>query len=106
LVSDGLVRADRIGITGFSRSCFYVMETLTTSRFRFRAASITEGFNMGYMEYLEYVDYANNFDAHTVEAALGVPPPFGDGLQQWVKRSPEFNMDKVNTPLQVVTTNN
>jgi dipeptidyl aminopeptidase/acylaminoacyl peptidase len=28
--------------------------------------------------------------------------PFGEGLQQWLKRSPTFNLDKVNTPLLVV----
>ncbi len=28
--------------------------------------------------------------------------PFGAGLVQWLERSPEFNMDKVQTPLQVV----
>ena len=29
-------------------------------------------------------------------------PPFGEGLQQWLKRSPGFNLDKVNAPLMVV----
>jgi len=28
--------------------------------------------------------------------------PFGEGLQQWVKRSPGFNLDRINTPLLVV----
>ena len=28
--------------------------------------------------------------------------PFGEGLQQWVKRSPGFNLDKVNAPLLIV----
>ncbi len=32
---------------------------------------------------------------------MGVPP-FGQGLQQWLKRSPGFNLDKINTPLMVV----
>ena len=30
LISEGLVDPERIGIIGFSRTCFYVMETLTT----------------------------------------------------------------------------
>ncbi len=29
-------------------------------------------------------------------------PPFGEGLQLWLKRSPGFNLDKVATPLLVV----
>jgi hypothetical protein len=28
--------------------------------------------------------------------------PIGEGLQQWLKRSPEFNMDRVTAPLLVV----
>ena len=28
--------------------------------------------------------------------------PFGEGLQQWLKRSPGFNLDKVTAPLLVV----
>jgi hypothetical protein len=28
--------------------------------------------------------------------------PFGEGLQQWLKRSPGFNLDKVSAPLLVV----
>jgi hypothetical protein len=29
-------------------------------------------------------------------------PPFGKGLQQWLKLSPGFNLDKITTPLLVV----
>lgn len=29
-------------------------------------------------------------------------PPFGEGLQQWLKLSPGFNLDKITTPLLVV----
>jgi len=43
LVKEGLVDPERIGIIGFSRTCFYVMETLTTSTLHIKAASITDG---------------------------------------------------------------
>jgi hypothetical protein len=106
LVSDGLVDPKRVGITGFSRTCFDVLETLTTGRTHFAAASITDGLNMGYIEYLHYVDYGNNFNLHTIEAALGVRPPFGKDLKEWMSRAPTFNMNKVFTPMQVVATSN
>ena len=104
LVTNGLVDARRVGITGFSRTCFDVLEALTTGDTHYEAASITDGFNMGYMEYLQYVDYGNNFDAHTVEGALGVPPPFGAGIRKWIARSPVFKMDRVVAPMQIVAT--
>jgi len=40
-LSRGLADADRIGIVGFSRSCYYVLEALTAGSLRFRTASIT-----------------------------------------------------------------
>jgi len=101
LVTDGLVESDRVGIAGFSRSCYYVMEALTNSSLRLKAASITDGMNEGYLEYMVGVDLFRNISAHTADSNIGAPP-FGKGLQLWLKRSPEFNMDKVTTPLQVV----
>lgn len=106
LVADRSVDPELVGITGFSRTCFDVLETLTTAAMHFRAASITDGFNMGYAEYVHYVDYGNNFNLHTIEAALGLGPPFGKNLNEWLSRAPTFNMDKVFTPLQVVATSN
>lgn len=105
LVAMGVVDPDRLGIIGFSRTCFSVMSALTKGHLRFGAASITEGFIMGYMDYMQSVDYGGNFDAHTVGAALGVGKPFGAEIYKWIDRSPEFNMEKVVTPLQIVATN-
>src|SRR6266850_542262 len=43
LVSDGLVDPERIGVIGFSRTCYLVMEMLTKSSVHLKAASITDG---------------------------------------------------------------
>lgn len=97
LASDGLVDSRNVGIVGFSRSCYYVLEALTKSTLHLKAASITDGVDMGYLQYI-LADKIYTGDAHSVMGA----PPFGEGLQQWLKRSPEFNMDKVTAPLLVV----
>jgi len=101
LVADGVVDPDRLGIIGFSRTCYHVLEALTASTLHFKAASITDGVNVGYLQYLTGVDYGSNAVAHEFDAMIGARP-FGDGLHQWLKRSPEFNMTKITTPLQVV----
>lgn len=101
LASEGLVDAGNVGIIGFSRTCYYVLEALTTSKLHFKAASITDGINIGYLEYLASLDSGGNEYAHEAEAMIGASP-FGEGLQRWFRRSPEFNMNKVTTPLQVV----
>jgi len=43
LVAQGLVDPERVGIIGFSRTCWYVMGALTTSALHIRAASVTDG---------------------------------------------------------------
>lgn len=104
LSADGLADPNRIGIIGFSRSCYYVLEALTTSALRFRAASITDGVNEGYLQYLLDIDVdSDNSIAREAEATIGASP-FGAGLSQWFRRSPAFNMDRVTTPLEVAAT--
>lgn len=95
------VDMDRIGIVGFSRTCYYVLESLTAGTLHFAAASITDGIDQGYLQYLMSLDSGGNGVSHEADATIGARP-FGAGLQTWLKRSPVFNMDKVNTPLQVV----
>ncbi len=100
LVSEGLVDPEKIGIIGFSRTCLYVMETLTTSSLHFKAASITDGVINSYLQSLTTVGFGGNLISEA-NSAIGARP-FGDGLQQWLKLSPGFNLDKVKAPLLVV----
>lgn len=101
LTSDGIVDPTRVGVIGFSRTCFHVLAALTIRPTLFKAASITDGVNFGYMEYLETVDLSNGAMSHEADTIIG-RAPFGTGLQQWLQRSPDFNLDKVTTPLQIV----
>jgi len=101
LVSEGLVDPENIGIIGFSRTCFYVLKALTTSSLHFKAASITDGFEGNYSQYISQIDLSNNDGTRQLDAMMG-GPPFGEHLQQWFKRSPGFNLDKVSAPLLVV----
>jgi len=95
LVAEGLVDKEKIGIIGFSRTCFYVMEALTTGSLHFKAASITDGGMASYLEYMMFGPISE------YDSMIGAKP-FGEGLQQWLKRSPNFNLDKVTAPLLVV----
>jgi dipeptidyl aminopeptidase/acylaminoacyl peptidase len=94
LVTDGLVDPTRIGIIGFSRTCYYVMTALTSSTLHFGAASVTDGVMADYLQYLQ-------FGPLDMESLIG-SKPFGEGLQEWLKRSPGFNLNKVTSPLLVV----
>ena len=71
------------------------METLTTSSLHLKAASITSGLMFDYWQYAMIPELGEG------DAIIGTPP-FGEGLPQWLKRSPGFNLDKVKSPLMVV----
>lgn len=101
LVSEGKVDPERIGIIGFSRSCYWVMEALTTSSVHFRAALITDGWMMTYFEYVATIDWRDNGVPRQFDSVIGASP-FGESLQQWLKRSPGFNLDRISAPLLVV----
>jgi len=96
LVKDGLVDPDRVGMIGFSRTCYHVVEMLTRSSVAIKAVSLTDGVMLGYQQYLNYPRVDVEYDA------LAGARPFGEGLQQWLKKSPLFNMDKVNAAMLVV----
>lgn len=98
LGSQGLIDPNRIGIIGFSRTVYHVLVALTTGRQRFAAASVTDGVDFGYWQYLETTGLGGQ-DANAVIGAR----PFGPGLRLWLKRSPEFNMQTVHTPLLVAS---
>ena len=51
-------------------------------------------------DYLEYILFTDRISSEA-DRVIGAPP-FGEGLQLWLKRSPGFNIDKITTPLLVV----
>jgi len=101
LAAAGLIDPDRVGIIGFSRTCYYVMAALTDPTLHLRAASITDGIILGYAEYMMSWNVWNNESAHGADIMIGAPP-FGEGLEDWLEHSPEFNLDKISAPLQIV----
>ncbi len=104
LGATGTIDPDRVGIIGFSRTVYYVLTALTTSRIHFKSASITDGIQAGYVEYVLTSDSAvpvpEKFSEDVMGALIG-SQPFGAGRDLWLTRSPSFNMDKVEAPLLV-----
>jgi dipeptidyl aminopeptidase/acylaminoacyl peptidase len=93
----GILDRDRVGIIGFSRTGLYVHYLLTHSKVRFAAAVIADGSDGGYSQYLQFLS-SHQFTASDSEALNG-GMPFGSGLLYWLRRSPEFSLDLINTPV-------
>ncbi len=97
----GLIDRDHIGIIGFSRTYWSVTYTLIHSKHHFAAAAVTDGADYSYFQYMafssSYQTLVGEFDR------VNGAPPFGKGLLKWLKVSPAFLMDKIDTPLRIQT---
>jgi len=98
----GLIDRNRIGIIGFSRTLWYVTYTLAHSKHPFAAAAIADGVDLGYFQYM--LSSVNPATAAEFERVHG-GPPFGKKQSQWLRQSPEFLMDRIETPLRIQTLN-
>ncbi len=94
----GLIDRARIGIVGFSRTCYYVKYMLTHSTYHFLAASVTDGIDGGYFQ---YIGFSNIYPQDSEGINAGVP--FGKQLKEWMEHSPGFNTDKVDTPVRIMS---
>ena len=93
----GLIDRNRVGIIGFSRTYWWVTYTLLHSKHHFAAAALADGVDFGYFQYMAFLEFANEF-----EPVYG-GPPYGKSLPRWLRQSPAFSMEKVETPLRIQT---
>jgi dipeptidyl aminopeptidase/acylaminoacyl peptidase len=99
LASEGLVDPEKVGITGFSRTAYYVSRAITDAPDRFAAAMIANGDAgtlPGYYSYLtdpgsmkEWADF------------FGGGLPYGEGLKSWIEYSPGFRTDRIRAPVLI-----
>jgi dipeptidyl aminopeptidase/acylaminoacyl peptidase len=92
----GTIDPDKIGILGFSRTVFHVAYALTHSKIHFRAATLADGVDEGYLQTL-------TFPTTVAPDAIAVNggPPWGHDLTRWLERSPLFNIEAVNAPVRL-----
>jgi hypothetical protein len=97
LAESGLVDPRRVGIIGFSRTCWYVEESLLDSPKRFAAAVMADGVDQSYIQYMLT---APEFPAReSVKYNGGMP--VGGALDTWVKSAPGFRLSELKTPLRL-----
>jgi hypothetical protein len=99
LDSRGLIDRQRVGLIGFSRTCFDVEYALTHSTRHFAAATVSDGVDGGYLQYIIAANLQSANTGFMEEVNRGMP--FGNGLREWMARAPGFNLDKVQTPVRL-----
>lgn len=95
----GLIDKNRVGIIGFSRTCYYVTHMLAFSNYRIAAAVIADGVDADYFQYFAMSNASPDVAADS--EALNGGAPFGDALSFWIKRVSAFHMDQVEAPVRI-----
>ena len=94
----GLIDPERVGITGFSRTGFYVQHALTMGDFEFAAAVVADVSDFGWWMYMTGYGFGG-FQRDYERMLDGAP--VGDGVTSWIERNPVFNLEEMTTPLRI-----
>ena len=93
----GLIDRDRVGLIGFSRTCYYVKYMITHSSYSIAATAITDGVDYGYVRYIIESDIGKI----DVEGMNGGGPPAGDFFDTWREIAPGFRVELVKQPMRI-----
>ena len=99
LSKDGLIDPTRVGVVGFSWTCWYVVNALVKDPHLFAAATIGDGLDNSYMQYLLFAPDDPSLQEQMNRIRGG--SPFGAGLDRWVKKAPGFHLDLVQAPVRI-----
>ncbi len=97
LAEDGIVDAERVGISGYSETGLLATAALTYAPDRFAAALIANSDPLTITGYHSYVDSPI---AGVTEWLLGAYP-HGTGLADWLEKSPTMSAGKIRAPVLV-----
>lgn len=98
LDSLGLIDRTRVGLIGFSQTCYYVQYMLGHSSYPIAAASITDGVDYSYIQAMVFgIDPLWPADTKGIYGGF----PFGPTLERWLADAPDFRMDRWTAPLRI-----
>lgn len=103
LASEGLVDPTRVGITGYSRTAFYVSKAITDAPDRFAAAVVASGDPGSLIGY--YAGITGAIDEDKWTGLFAGAQPYGDGLKQWIENAPGFRTDRIQAPVLIAAMN-
>jgi dipeptidyl aminopeptidase/acylaminoacyl peptidase len=98
LDDEGLIDPQKVGIVGFSRTGWYVLDSLIHQTKYFAAATLANCTYISFGEYLLNADFEGPGRAESIAAAIG-SKPFGAGLEKWISNSSGFNTDNIGVPI-------
>ncbi len=94
----GLVDIQRIGLSGFSRTGFYVQELITFSDLQIAAAKVSDASNRGI--HALPIFFGRQHGMSHIEGLMD-SVPWGADLEKWVRSDPNMHVDFVKTPISI-----
>ncbi len=101
LDSRGLIDRTKVGMQGFSRTCYYTLYFLTHSHYPLAAATLTDGVDFSYFQYISFQPTQIGSGQLPEWEKINGGQPFGLSLTTWMARAPGFNLDHIATPPQL-----
>jgi hypothetical protein len=98
----GLIDRSKVGVVGFSWTCWYAENALIKEPKLFAAATIADALDNSYMQYLLTVD---DPELQLQMERIRGTSPFGTGLRRWIDQAPGFNLDQVQSPVRIEAMN-
>jgi hypothetical protein len=100
----GIIDPMRVGLMAWSRSGYGVRYALAFAKYPIATASIVDGLDASYFQYLVELtfDDGKSFSGNLYEVFNG-GNPLRDGLPQWEKNAPGFNLAKVHAPVRLTS---
>jgi dipeptidyl aminopeptidase/acylaminoacyl peptidase len=95
----GLIDRSKVGVVGFSWTCWYVVNALIKEPGLFAAATIADGLDNSYMQYILFA--VGSYPLQRQMEKIRDTSPFGDGLNRWVEDAPGFHLDRVKAPVRI-----
>jgi hypothetical protein len=99
----GLVDPHKVGVVGFSYTCWYAINALVKAPKLFAAATIADGIDYSYMQYILYGP--GPALVHEQMDRVRGGGPFGSTQSNWFKDAPGFHLDQVTAPVRVEAIN-
>ncbi|RXH58215.1 putative acylaminoacyl-peptidase [Granulicella sibirica] len=103
LAAAGMVDRNRVGVVGFSWTCWYAVNAIIKDPQLFKAATIADGLDNSYMQYLMFGAGSESLERQMEQ--IRQTAPFGHGLKKWVDEAPGFHLDQVQAPVRIEAIN-
>lgn len=99
----GLVDPQKVGVVGFSFTCWYAINALVKDPKLFAAATIADGIDYSYLQYILFGP--GPALVHEQMDRIRGGSPFGSAQENWFRDAPGFHLNQVEAPVRIEAIN-